>query len=401
MAIAMVAGLAVAGACGGDDDEPAPESPSPASTRAASSTPGPTVGTTPPAVTVEKVAGGFSRPTFVTNAGDGSNRLFVLEKPGVIRIVKDGATLTTPFLDIKALVRSSGNEQGLLGLAFHPKFEQNGRFWVAYTALNSANTVAEYQVSPAGSDRADATSAQVLFAVPDQFSNHNGGMLAFGPDGYLYISMGDGGSSGDPDGNGQKLSSLLGKLLRIDVDGAKPYAIPASNPFANQAGAAKEVWAYGLRNPWRFSFDRATGDIWIGDVGQNKYEEIDFQPANSKGGENYGWNTMEGAHCYKPASDCQQDGLVKPAFEYDHGDGCSVTGGYVYRGKAIPGLVGRYLFTDYCTPTFWATAREGSSFTTIELGELPSGVSSFGEDEAGELYITVDGEGAVYRIVGK
>jgi glucose/arabinose dehydrogenase len=227
-------------------------------------------------------------------------------------------------------------------------------------------------------------------------------MLAFGPDGYLYISMGDGGSGGDPDGNGQDVRALLGKLLRIDVNRGDPYGIPESNPFATRSDAAKEVWAYGLRNPWRFTFDRETGDMWIADVGQNKYEEIHFQAAGSKGGENYGWNIMEGDHCYKPPDGCKQDGLVKPVFEYDHGDGCSVTGGYLYRGKAIAALVGRYIFTDYCIPTLWLTTRSSDGkFSTIESGELPNGVSSFGEDEAGELYITVDQQGAVYRLVAK
>jgi glucose/arabinose dehydrogenase len=207
----------------------------------------------------------------------------------------------------------------------------------------------------------------------------------------------------DPSSNGYfNLGALLGKLLRVDVDSGDPYGIPPTNPFAKIAGARSEVWAYGLRNPWRFSFDRETGDIWIGDVGQNKYEEIDFQAAADKGGANYGWNTMEGLHCYKPASGCKEEGLVKPIYEFDHGSGCSVTGGYVYRGSAIPALTGTYLFTDYCDATLLATTRsEGGTFDTAELGGLPKGVSSFGEDEAGELYITVDNEGAVYRIVAK
>ncbi len=389
-----------AAACGGDD---APE-PTPGSATAR-----PTGGTTPaattaapvdiPALGLEEVAGGFARPTFVTNAGDGSNRLFVLEKPGRIRIIKDGATVQAPFLDMQSLVRSSGNEQGLLGLAFHPDFAQNGRFFVAYTAQDSKNTVAEYRVSPAGGDRADASSAKVLFAQADQYANHNGGMLAFGPDGYLYISMGDGGSSGDPDGNGQDKGSLLGKLLRIDVDSGSPYGIPDDNPFQG-SGERPEIWAYGLRNPWRFSFDRETGDIWIADVGQNQYEEIDFQPADSKGGENYGWNVAEGDHCYR-TNNCDLSGFVAPVFEFTHDDGCSVTGGYVYRGEAIDGLAGAYLFTDYCGATLWATTRNGDTFETEEVGELPEGVSAFGEDEAGELYIAVDGEGSIYRLVAE
>jgi glucose/arabinose dehydrogenase len=350
---------------------------------------------------VQSIATGFTRPTLVTNAGDGSDRLFVLEKGGRIRVIKDGAKQAEPFMDLTPLVLSRGNEQGLLGLTFHPDFESNGRFFVAYTAQDAANTVAEFRISAGNPDAGDLASRKQLLAVPDQFANHNGGMLAFGKDGYLYISMGDGGSGGDPNGNGQNLDALLGKVLRIDVNSGDPYAIPPSNPFVNEAGARKEIWAYGLRNPWRFSFDRATGDMWIGDVGQNKYEEIDFQPAASEGGENYGWNTMEGDHCFKPAEGCNPEGLVQPVFEFDHGKGCSVTGGYVYRGSAIPGLVGRYVFTDYCNPTLWVISRDGDDVLVTELGDLPEGVSSFGEDEVGELYFVTDSEGAVYRFTAK
>jgi len=194
---------------------------------------------------------------------------------------------------------------------------------------------------------------------------------------------------------------MLGKLLRIDVNSGDPYGIPPSNPFVSNDQARKEVWAYGLRNPWRFSFDRVTGDMWIADVGQNKYEEIDFQPADSRGGENYGWNVMEGAHCYKPAEGCKQEGLVQPVFEFDHGEGCSVTGGYVYRGKSIAGLAGRYIFTDYCTPKLWVTTKRGEEFETSDMGNLPKGISSFGEDEAGELYFVTDSQGALYRFTAK
>lgn len=378
---------------GGDFPEPTP-TPEPTAT----ATPRPAEGS----FTTARVANGFQRPVLVTNAGDKSNRLFVVEKPGRIRVIKSGLLLAQPFLDISSLVGSDGNEQGLLGLAFHPDFEQNGRFFVAYTAKDAANTVAEYRVTTPGADVADANSGKVLFAVPDQYPNHNGGMLAFGPDGYLYISMGDGGSGGDPDGNGQKLGAILGKLLRIDVNSGNPYAIPPTNPFATTTGARGEVWAYGLRNPWRFSFDRDTGDLWVGDVGQGDYEEIDFQAAASKGGENYGWNTMEGTHCFKPKTGCKQDGLVLPVFEYDHGEGCSVTGGYVYRGKAIAPLAGRYLFADYCETTLWTTTRASDgTFSTAKIGAVPNGVTSFGEDEAGELYFAVDREGAVYKFVAK
>lgn len=352
--------------------------------------------------TATRVATGFTRPTFVTNASDNSNRLFVLEKPGRIRLIKSGLLVAQPFLDITAIVGSASNEQGLLGLAFHPDFEKNGRFFVAYTAKDASNTVAEYRVTNPSDDVADANSGKVLLSVADQYPNHNGGMLAFGRDGYLYISMGDGGSAGDPNGNGQNLNSLLGKLLRIDVNSGSPYGIPADNPFVAKTGARPEVWAYGLRNPWRFTFDRQTGDLWIGDVGQDKYEEVDFQPAESKGGENYGWSTMEGTHCYKPQSDCKQDGLTLPVYDYDHGQGCSLTGGYVYRGKAITPLVGRYLFVDYCASALQAITRSSDgTFTTAEIGKVPTGITAFGEDESGEVYFTVDNEGAVYKLVKK
>ena len=401
LASVLIGGLVLA-ACSGDDDQPGPTSQAGAdatSPPSATAQPSQPATVDPPPLGLQEVASGFQRPTFVTNAGDGSGRLFVLEKPGRVRIVKDGALVNAPFLDITSLVRASGNEQGLLGLAFHPEFADNGRFWVAYTALDAKNTVAEYRVTDSGSDRADPGTAKVLIAQPDQYPNHNGGMLAFGPDGYLYISMGDGGSSGDPDGNGQDKSSLLGKLLRVDVDGGDPYGIPDSNPFADDSGAKPEVWAWGLRNPWRFSFDRETGDIWIADVGQNKYEEIDFQPADSRGGENYGWNEMEGEECYR--SGCRTEGFVRPVFAYDHGKGCSVTGGYVYRGEAIRGLAGGYLFTDYCSGTLWLTSRNGDRFETEEIGALPDGVSSFGEDEAGELYVVLDQGGSLQRIVAE
>jgi glucose/arabinose dehydrogenase len=335
----------------------------------------------------------------VTNASDKSNRLFVLEKPGQIRLVKAGLLVGQPFLDISTLIGSKGNEQGLLGLAFHPDFANNGRFFVAYTAEDATNTVAEYHANP-GSDVADPTG-KVLIAVPDQYPNHNGGMLAFGPDGYLYISMGDGGSGGDPNGNGQNLNSLLGKLLRIDVDGGSPYAIPSDNPYQGQ-GQKHEIWAYGLRNAWRFSFDRATGDLWIGDVGQDKYEEVDFQAAGSKGGLDYGWNIMEGLHCYKPQTGCDESGLVRPVFEYDHGEGCSVIGGYVYRGKAIPPLQGLYLFADYCSTTFWSLQRaDDGSVKAAQVGEVPEGINAFGEDESGEMYFVTDQDGTVYKLAKK
>lgn len=394
-------------ACDGSgDSDPTPTEPPASPSATATTPPGETAAPTPttaspgelPTLTLEPLVSGLARPTFVTHAGDGSGRLFVIEKPGLIRIIQDGELLDEPFLDIRNVVEDGGNEQGLLGLAFHPDYESNGRFFVAYTTEDT-NSVAEYRVT-FNPNVADPKSGVVLIAAPDQYRNHNGGMLAFSPsDGYLYISMGDGGSAGDPLNSGQSLDTLLGKILRIDVDSGGPYGIPDDNPFAARAEAEPEIWAYGLRNPWRFSFDRDTGDLWIADVGQNRLEEINFQPASSEGGENYGWRIMEASDCFMPQSGCVTSGLVLPVFEYDHGQGCSVTGGYVYRGDAIPGLQGTYLFTDYCTGNFWATRAAGDGFETEKIGTIPGGVSAFGEDENGELYVVVDPDGAIYRVV--
>jgi glucose/arabinose dehydrogenase len=354
-------------------------------------------------VRLQQVVGGLTEPVFVTHAGDGSNRLFVVEKAGTIRIVTGGQVQSTPFLDIRSLVESDSFEQGLLGLSFHPSYESNGRFYVYYTAVNGgANTLAQFQVS-ADRNRADPNSRRVLFSIPDTYTNHNGGMLAFGPDGYLYVGTGDGGSAGDPDNNAQNLGSLLGKILRLDVnsDGTseRPYGIPSSNPFVTRSGARGEIWAYGLRNPWRWSFDRQSGDLFIGDVGQQAYEEISFQPGGSTGGQNYGWRIMEGLHCYNPASGCSQSGLTLPIVEYSHGEGCSVTGGYVYRGTTVSTLAGLYVHGDYCSGRIWSLRRNGSLWEKQQLLDTSLQISSFGEDEAGELYAVDIGGGAVHRFV--
>ncbi|MBI5949066.1 MAG: PQQ-dependent sugar dehydrogenase [Chloroflexi bacterium] len=380
-------------ACGGG---PAP-SPEPTATVAPPDAT-PTAPSGP--VALEEVAAGFKRPTFVTHAGDGSGRLFVVEKSGIIRVIRNGAVEAEPFLNMTSFVWSTGNEQGLLGLAFHPKFKENGRFFVAFTAQDGANSVAEYRV-PAGSTRADPATARRLLAIPDDRENHNGGMLAFGPDGYLYIGTGDGGGAGDTRGTGQSLNTLLGKILRVDVDsGTTPYGIPPDNPFAGRSGARPEIWAYGLRNPWRFSFDRATGDLWIGDVGQDAREEVDFQPAGSKGGENYGWNAMEASACFRPSTGCARDGKVPPASEYSHAGGaCSVTGGYVYRGSRVPAIAGAYVFIDYCDGQLRSLRPDGNRWRPGVLLETSLNVSSFGEDEAGELYVVDDTGGRVYRLV--
>ncbi|MDA1103989.1 MAG: PQQ-dependent sugar dehydrogenase, partial [Gemmatimonadetes bacterium] len=308
-------------------------------------------------------------------------------------------TSPTPFLDISTSVSSNG-ERGLLSVAFHPDYASNGFFFVNYTDGAGDTRIVRYTVS-VDPDRAEGGSASAVLTVPQPFSNHNGGQIAFGPDGMLYVGLGDGGSGGDPQGHGQNPLTLLGSMLRIDVDGGMPYSIPASNPFVGDAGAAPESWAVGLRNPWRFSFDRQTGDLYIADVGQSEIEEISVQRAGSGGGENYGWNTMEGSRCFATAS-CDMTGLVLPGFEYTHAEGCSVTGGYVYRGQAIPSLRGRYLFADFCSPWIRSLDTASGSLTdlfdhTPDFGPV-SRIVSFGEDHRGELYV-ISLDGVVYRIV--
>jgi len=339
------------------------------------------------------VVTGLESPVYVTHAGDGTGRLFVVEQPGVIRIIQNSRLLTRPFLDIQSRV-IAGGEMGLLSVAFHPEYERNGRFFVNYTADsgNLRTVIAEYRVSD--DPNVAGRSERVLLEIAQPYRNHNGGLNLFGPDGMLYVGMGDGGSGGDPHNNGQRLDALLGKLLRLDVNGEGPYVVPRDNPFVGRAGARGEIWAYGLRNPWRFSFDRPTGRLFLADVGQNAWEEVDLI---EKGG-NYGWRIMEGAHCFAPSSGCSTAGLQLPIAEYDRQGGCSITGGYVYRGTRIRALVGRYLFSDYCSGRLWALRESGDRWVMEQLLETGLRVSSFGEDQAGELYI-VDHQGAVYRIV--
>lgn len=341
-----------------------------------------------------EVAKGFTNPLYVTAAGDNSQRLFVVEQDGLVRIVQNGQVLATPFLDVKSLVSRNDSERGLLGLAFHPQYATNGQFFINYTDLKGDTVVARYHVSAADPNKADAQSAALVIHITQPFPNHNAGQLAFGPDGYLYLGLGDGGSGGDPNHNGQNPSVLLGKMLRLDVDSAEPYAVPPDNPFMNTPNFAPEIWAWGLRNPWRYSFDRATGDLYIADVGQNTWEEIDFQPAG-QGGVNYGWNAFEGMHRFSdtpaPAD------AVMPIAEYSHADGCSVTGGYVYRGVLAPALQGVYLFGDFCTGTLWGTNRDSSgNWQTRLLMNTGRVISSFGEDEIGEVYL-VDYSGILLR----
>src|SRR5215210_6991098 len=345
---------------------------------------------------LELVADGFDQPVQVVDPSDGSRRLFVVEQPGRIRIVRDGQVVPEPFLDITEFVGCCG-ERGLLSLAFHPDYANNGDLFVDYTDANGDTVVARYQVSAADPNRADPASAQVILSVDQPAANHNGGLLLFGPkDGYLYIGLGDGGGGNGQ--NGQLLSTLLGKILRIDVDGPSSdhrYGIPPDNPFVDQPGARPEIWAYGVRNPWRFSFDRVTGDLWIGDVGSATYEEVNYQPGASPGGENYGWDVMEGTSC-RAEDGC--DEFVAPVSGVDRDEGCVVTGGYVYRGSAMPDLHGVYLFADFCSGRVWGLVPDASN-AWIRLGPVETGlrISSFGEDATGELYV-VDIQGAIYRL---
>ena len=345
---------------------------------------------------LREVASGLASPVFVT-APRGDARLFVVEQPGRIRIVENGQLLPTPFLDITSRV-GSGGERGLLGLAFHPSYATNGLFFINYTDRNGDTRVERLRVSTTNRNAADPNTAFHLLLVPQPYANHNGGMLAFGPDGMLYIGLGDGGSGGDPQGNGQSLTTLLGKILRIDVDVGSPYSVPRDNPFAARAGARTEIWAYGLRNPWRFSFDPPTNRLYIADVGQGRLEEIDVA-RDSEGGVNYGWNVMEGSDCYNAAS-CRRTDLREPVAEYGHGadGGCSITGGYVYRGS-IAAIRGHYFYADYCRG--WVRSlRLDAAGAVVERKEWSVGplsaVTSFGVDAAGELYLTTGG-GRVYR----
>ncbi len=357
-------------------------------------------------VALVPVASGLSRPLLVTHAGDGSGRTFLVEQTGAIRILVAGSVLPTPFLDLGSsgedLIACCG-ERGLLGLAFHPAYAVNGRFFVNYTRkADGATVVARYQVSGTDRDVADPSSALQLYVLPQPETNHNGGHLAFGPDGLLYVASGDGGGGGDPLEAAQRLDTLLGKILRLDVDGGTPYAIPASNPFVGVPGAREEIWAFGLRNPWRFSFDRATGDLLIGDVGQGSREEVNRQPAASLGGENYGWDVLEGTACYEdvPAGSCAaalSGGSTLPVLEYTHAGGrCSVTGGHVYRGSTHSSLAGRYLYGDYCTGEVWQS--DPTAWSPSLLLDTAYRLASFGEDEAGKLYLADVIGGTVSRL---
>jgi glucose/arabinose dehydrogenase len=344
------------------------------------------------------VASGFTKPLYLTHAGDGSGRLFVVEQAGRILIVEQGQVNPTPFLDIVSIVGSDANEQGLLGLAFHPNYASNGLFFINYTDKQGDTQIARYSVSD-NPDVADPNSAEILLTIDQPYANHNGGQVVFGPDGYLYIGMGDGGAANDPHNNGQNVNALLGKILRIDVDSGDPYAIPPDNPFAGNGQGSPEIWSYGWRNPWRFSFDLATGDMYIADVGQNQYEEVHVELAGTPGGQNYGWRLMEGAHCFDGDCDPASQNLVLPIAEYDHGQGCSITGGYVYRGSQFSALNGIYFYGDYCSGIIWALRREvDGNWSQAEVLQSGYTISSFGQDEAGEVYLVQHRTGEIFQL---
>ena len=326
----------------------------------------------------------------IANAGDGSNRLFLVEQRGRIFILKDGEILETPFLSMQGKL-AGGDEQGLLSLAFAPDYAETGHFYIWYTNTSGGTALSRFTVSD-NPDVADPGSEQPILAVAQPFENHNGGRLQFGPDGMLYLGLGDGGAANDPDQRAQDGSTLLGKLIRIDVDPAhQTYAVPADNPFVGNGNVRDEIWALGLRNPWRISFDSMTGDLFIADVGQNQLEEVNFQPAGSNGGENYGWDVMEGTRCV--AGGCNPASFVLPVAEYDHDSGCSITGGEVYRGSAYPGLYGTYLFGDWCSGNIWGLKHDGSQWVTTLLTQAGFSLTSFGLAEDGSMYAAFSGSG--------
>ena len=415
-ALALTSLVVTSCAPGGTPTVPRAATTSPAPTASGASPPAASASAASPATSVapsqpfdpnavsielEVVAGGLDSPLAVTHAGDGSGRLFVAEQGGAVRIVRDGAVVGAPFLDIGGRILSGG-ERGLLGLAFHPDYPADPRFFVNYTDEDGHTQVASYTLDPEDPERAIDEETRIL-TVRQPYANHNGGALAFGPDGYLYVATGDGGSGGDPHGYGQSLETLLGKIVRIDVDtpsGELRYSVPPDNPFVATERAKPEIWHYGLRNPWRMSFDRANGDLWIGDVGQNAWEEVDAARGGA-GGLNFGWNRMEGSHCFRPQSGCEDPAFTPPFTEYSHeAPGCTIIGGNVYRGTAEPALAGGYLFADYCSGLLWAVdaAAEGP-VEPVLMADTGRSPSAFGEDEAGEIYVTDISAGELLRVV--
>lgn len=348
----------------------------------------------------------FSQPLYLTHAPDDNDRLFLVQQNGYIYVFDNDEDVTSRalFLDVQNRINSNQGEQGLLGLAFHPSYDQNGYFYINYTTGDNQtrrSVISRFSVDPADPNQADPNSEMILLEISQPYTNHNGGMLAFGPDGYLYIGLGDGGSGGDPQNNAQNRTNLLGTILRIDVDessGSLNYGIPPDNPFYdNNQGFREEIYAYGLRNPWRFSFDMPTGQLWAGDVGQNAWEEIDIIVS----GGNYGWRIMEGNHCYNPPNDCDQTGLILPILEYDHTQGESITGGYVYRGALEPALQGAYIYGDFSSGRIWSLRYDGQNVTDqMLLLESQMSLSSFGVDASGELYMLDYFGGKIYRFSG-
>lgn len=352
--------------------------------------------TSRPTLYLNEIVSGLASPIYLT-APPNDSRLFILERPGRIRVMQDGVLLTQPFLDIRSLTTTEG-ERGLLSMAFHPRYAENGYVYLNHTDLQGHTNVVRYTVSPTNPNVADPSSRKLILRVTQPFSNHNGGLNKFGPDGKLYIALGDGGSANDPHNNGQNRSTLLGSLLRIDVDGGDPYAIPPDNPFVGQTGVRGEIWAYGLRNPWRYSFDPEENRLYIADVGQGEWEEVHIEPSGV-GGQNYGWKIMEGRHCFSPSSNCNQEGLTLPPYEYSHSEGCSITGGYVYRGSRIPEIEGHYFFSDYCNGWLRSFRYQNGQVTDTHQWNTPNvgNILSFGEDSARNLYL-LSASGRVYRL---
>lgn len=396
--LALIAMLAVA--C--ESPSPTPPGPAAGGSPGATATAGGSFDPMAVHLGVDVVVGGLAAPVDVAVPDDGSDRLFVVEQAGRIRVVDDGRLSGEPFLDITGRV-ASGGERGLLGLAFHPSFPDDPRLFVDYTDRDGDTVIAEYRLTPGG-DVADPASERVLLHIDQPYSNHNGGAVVFGSDGMLYVAMGDGGSGGDPHGNGQRLDTLLAKILRIDVDGTgngdRPYAIPADNPFVDVANALPEIWLTGLRNPWRMRFDSATGDLWIGDVGQGAWEEIDVAAAG-RGGLDFGWNVMEGTHCFQPREGCDQDGLTLPVAEYGHGFGCAVIGGVVVRDPDQPLLDGGYVFSDSCSGNLWLLdAASAGERAPVLVGESGRSISSIALTGDGTVVATDLSSGELVAISG-
>ena len=374
------------------------------------------------------IADGYKKPVFITSYPNNAKLLYIVEQAGLIKLINDGKKLSRPFFDINKRVvnpNRPGDERGLLGFAFHPNHTNNGKFYINYMDNDGNTIISEFSTN--SKLRADHKSERIILKLKQPYGNHNGGDIQFGPDGYLYISIGDGGKAGDPLNAGQDLSSLFGKIIRIDIE-QKPYGIPKSNPFFGQKDKREEIWAWGLRNVWRFSFDKQTGDKYLADVGQNKWEEVNFEPASSEGGLNYGWRIMEANHCYDPKENCPTEGLIKPIIEYPNDanhpafafriieelsfsetdvEGCSVTGGYVYRGQKIKSMQGQYIFGDYCSGNIWTLKvvngkainfKNRTEEINIGGGEFTTYISSFGQDSDGEIYI-IDYNGGIYKLI--